>query len=95
MTKPTEFHATVSDVTDEEHQNMAGLLQNDDFNAAVIVRFLQDNGIEARVDEHGDGFYYKVRDPARESNARFACVCLRASISYAIEASYWCMKAKR
>ena len=25
----------------------------------------------------------------------FACVCLRASISYAIEAAYWCAKAKR
>ncbi|MDB4916156.1 MAG: hypothetical protein JWM95_3800, partial [Gemmatimonadetes bacterium] len=26
---------------------------------------------------------------------QFACVCLRASISYAIEAAFWCMKARR
>jgi predicted nucleic acid-binding protein len=36
----TEFSAAVADVTDEQHQNMAGFVQADDFNAEVIVRFL-------------------------------------------------------
>ena len=34
-----EFSASVADVTDEQHQNMAGLVQADDFNAEAIVRF--------------------------------------------------------
>ncbi len=85
----------MADVTNEQHQNMADLVQDVDFNAEIAVRFLRDNGIDARVDESGRGFRYKVNDPARESQVRFACVCLRASISYAIEAAYWCMEAKR
>jgi len=32
---------------------------------------------------------------ARASDERFACVCLRASISYAREAAFYCSKAKR
>jgi hypothetical protein len=91
----TEFHASIADVTDEQHQNMAGLVQDDDFNAAIIVRFLRDNGIDASVDESIGGFRYTVADPAREAHVRFACVCLRASISYALEAAFWCIKAKR
>ena len=90
-----EFHASIADVTDEQHQNTGGLVQPIDFNADVVVRFLRDNGIEACVDESGAGFRYKVSDPERESQVRFACVCLRASISYAIEAAYWCIEAKR
>ena len=95
MAPLTEFHASIADVTDEQHQNMAGLVQADDFNADVVVRFLRDNGIDASVEESGGGFRYKAPDEARASDARFACVCLRASISYAIEAAYWCVKAKR
>jgi|SRR5947209_12734804 len=90
-----EFHATIADVTDEHHQNM-GLVQPEDFNADVVVRFLRENGIEAQADDaNTDGFHYKLADPAREKHARFACVCLRASISYATEAAYWCIEAKR
>jgi hypothetical protein len=92
---PLEFHASMADVTDEEHQNMAGLVQRLDFNADVVVKFLRDNGIDARVDQSGRGFHYKLADPARKSQVLFACVCLRASISYAIEAAYWCIEAKR
>jgi hypothetical protein len=95
MPTPVEFRASMADVTDEGHQNMAGLVQPEDFNAGIIVRFLRANGIDACIDESSDDFRYKVRDPARESHVRFACVCLRASISYAIEAAYWCMEAKR
>jgi hypothetical protein len=89
-----EFHATIADVTDEHHQNMPGLVQPEDFNADVVVRFLRHNGIEAAADGT-TAFRYKLADPARERHARFACVCLRASISYAIEAAYWCIEAKR
>jgi hypothetical protein len=89
-----EFHATVADVTDEHHQNMPGLVQPEDFNADVVVRFLRENGIEAQADD-ATTFRYKLANPARERHARFACVCLRASISYAIEAAYWCIEAKR
>ena len=95
MAPLTEFHATMADVTNDEHQNMAGLVQDDDFNADVVVRFLRDNGIDARVDESTGGFRYTAADPARASDVLFACVCLRASISYAIEAAYWCAKARR
>jgi hypothetical protein len=91
----TLLHAMMSDVTDEQHQNMAGLVQPDDFNAGVVVRFLCDHGIEAYADESSDGFCYALTDPAREKHARFACACLLASISYAIEAAYWCIEAKR
>lgn len=91
----TEFHATIADVTNEQHQNMAGLVQPSDFNAEVIVRFLRDNGIDAHADDATGGFRYSLADPAREEHVRFACVCLRASTSYAIEAAYWCMEAKR
>jgi hypothetical protein len=91
----TELHATIADVTDEHHQNMAGLVQPEDFNAEIVVRFLRDNGIDAHADHSGNGFRYTLPDPAREKHARFACVCLRASISYAIEAAYWCIEAKR
>jgi hypothetical protein len=94
MAPLTEFHATLADVTDEQHQNMAGLVQPDDFNADVIVRFLLQNGIDARADEATGGFRYTAANPDRSFDV-FACVCLRASISYAIEAAYWCMKARR
>jgi len=91
----TEFHATMADVTNDQHQNMDGLVQPDDFNAEVVVRFLRENGIEASVDESTGGFRYMAADDARASDVRFACVCLRASISYATEAAYWCLKARR
>ena len=90
----TEFRAAIADVTNEQHQNMEGLVQPDDFNAEVVVRFLRANGIDARIDETGV-FHYKAANAVRASDVLFACVCLRASISYAIEASYWCTKAKR
>jgi hypothetical protein len=92
---PTECHASIADVTDEQHQNMAGLVQRDDFNAEVVVRFLRENGIDACVDESTGGFRYMLADAAREPHVRFACVCLRASISYALEAAFWCIKATR
>lgn len=95
MAAPTEFHASIADVTNECHQNMAGLVQEADFNAEVVVRFLRDNGIDAWVDESTGGFRYVVADPARADAVLFACVCLRASISYALEAAFWCVKAKR
>jgi hypothetical protein len=95
MASLTELHATVADVTDEQHENMAGLVQHDDFNSEVIVCFLRDNGIEARVDESTGGFRYRLANAAREPDVRFACVCLRASISYALEAAFYCAKAKR
>ena len=95
MAPLTEFHASMADVTNEEHQNMAGLVQPDDFNAEVVVRFLRNNGIKACVDDSTGGFRYAVADPARAPDVMFACVCLRASISYSIEAAYYCMKARR
>jgi hypothetical protein len=95
MAALTEFHASMADVTNEQHQNMACLVQADDFNADVVVRFLRDHGIDASVDESSGGFRYTAADPTRASHVVFASVCLRASISYAIEAAYWCIKAKR
>ena len=95
MAPLTEFHATMADVTNDEHQNMAGLVQAADFNADVVVRFLQQNGIDASADESTGGFRYRAADATRASEVLFACVCLRASISYAIEAAYYCMKARR
>ena len=95
MTPLAEYHASIADVTNEQHQNMEGLVQPDDFDAEIAVGFLRANGIDARIDETNDGFRYTATDPARASDVLFACVCLRASISYAIEAAYWCIKAKR
>jgi len=95
MAPLTEFHATIADVTNDQHQNMAGLVQADDFNADVVVRFLRANGIDANVAESTGGFRFTAANPTRASHVRFACVCLRASIGYAIEAAYWCIKAKR
>jgi hypothetical protein len=95
MAPLTEFHATMADVTNEQHQNMDGLVQPDDFNPDVVVRFLRDNGIDASVDESTGGFRFTAASPTRASDVQFACVCLRASISYAIEAAYWCSMAKR
>ncbi|MDQ6942467.1 MAG: hypothetical protein M3169_08145 [Candidatus Eremiobacteraeota bacterium] len=91
----TEFHASMADVTNEQHQNMAGMVHDADFNPVIVVRFLRENGIDASVDDSTGGFRFKLADPARESDVLFACVCLRASISYAIEAAFWCAKAKR
>jgi hypothetical protein len=56
MASLTEFYASIADVTDEQHQNMAGLVQANDFNAEIVVRFLRDNGIDASVDESNGGF---------------------------------------
>ena len=95
MWPPVEFLASIADVTNEQHQNMADLVQPADFNAEVVVRFLRDNGINACVDEASGGLPLYGQGSARESHVRFACVCLRASISYAIEAAYWCIEAKR
>ena len=95
MPSPDEFHASIADVTNDHHQNMAGLVQDADFNADIIVGFLRNNGIDASVDASTGDFRFKLADPAHESDVLFACVCLRASISYAIEAAFWCMKAKR
>jgi hypothetical protein len=95
MPSLTEFHASMADVTNEEHQNTPGMVHDADFNPDVVVRFLRDHGIDASVDESSGGFRFKLVDPARESDVLFACVCLRASISYAIEAAFYCLKAKR
>jgi hypothetical protein len=95
MAFPTEFHASIADATNEQHQNMAGLVQPDDFNAEIVVRFLRNNGIDAHVDESTGGFRYTAANSARAEDVLFACVCLRASISYALEAAFWCIKAKR
>ena len=95
MAPLTEFHAAMADVTNEQHQNMDGLVQGADFNAEVVVRFLRENAIDASVDESAGGFRFTAADEARAADVRFACVCLRASISYSIEAAYWCMKARR
>jgi hypothetical protein len=89
------FHASIADVTDERHQNMTALVQSGDFNADIVVRFLRDNGIDAAVDESTCGFRYTAADAEHASNVRFASVCLRASISYALEAAFWCSEAKR
>ena len=94
-TSRKQFHATMADVTDEEHQNTPGLVRSEDFNPYVIVQFLRGNGIDAWLSESDDGFGYACDDPESASNVLFACVCLRASISYAREAAYWCAKAKR
>ncbi len=95
MASLNEFHASMADVTDEQHQNMAGLVQPNDFNAEVVVRFLRENGIDAHVDEAAGGFRFTATNSARAEDVLFACVCLRASISYALEAAFWCIKAKR
>ena len=95
MAPLSEFHATMADVTNDQHQNMADLVQPNDFNPEIVVLFLRDHGIDASVDELINGFRYTAADPTRASDVLFACVCLRASISYAIEAAYWCAKAKR
>src|ERR1700736_1034101 len=85
MAPLTEFYATLADVTNDEHQNMEGLVQPDDFNAEGGVRFLRDNALDASVDEPTGGFRYTASDEARASDVLFACVCLRASITYGIE----------
>ena len=95
MTPLVEFCTSIADVSDEQHQNMGGLLQEDDFNAEIVADFLRNNGIDAWVDESPGNFRYKIKKSARESHVRFACVYLRASISYAIEAAFWCVKARR
>ena len=91
----TEFHATMADVTNEQHQNMEGLVLADDFNPEIVVRFLRDNGIDAHVQESTGGFRYMAADAARAQDVLFACVCLRASISYSLEAAFYCVRAKR
>lgn len=95
MASPAKFHASIADVTNEQHQNMDGLVQANDFNAEVVVRFLRDNGIDASVDESNGGFRFTAADAAHASDVLFACVCLRASISYALEAAFYCSKAKQ
>ena len=95
MAAMTEFYASIADVTDEQHQNMAGLVQADDFNADVVVEFLRKNGFDSHVDASTRGFRFMAADRANADDVLFACVCLRASISYALEAAFWCEKAKQ
>ena len=66
MAPLTEFHATMADVTNDQHQNMDGLVKDEDFNAEVCVRFLRDHGIEAHVDESTGGFRYKAARRRRD-----------------------------
>ena len=74
----TEFHASIADVTDEQHQNMAGLVQADDFNADVIVRFLRENGIDHRSTSRATA---SVTRPPMQRALRMcasrACACAR------------------
>ena len=91
----TRFYAAIADMADERHENMTGLVQAHDFNPEIVVRFLRDNGIEAAADESSDGVRYSATDSERAFDVSFACVCLRASISYALEAAFWCTKAKQ
>ena|ERR1700760_730720 len=95
VTSSAPFHATMAEVTDEEHQNTPGMVRSEDFNPLVVVQFLRDNGVDAWVGESEDGFGFICDGPERASNVLFACVCLRASISYVREAAYWCAEAKR
>jgi hypothetical protein len=89
-----QFHAAMADVTDEQHQNTPGMVRPEDFNPYVIVQFLRGHGVDAWLGESADTFGYAC-GPERASDVIFACVCLRASISYAREAAYWCAEAKR
>ena len=82
------FHATMADLMDERHQNTPGMVRSEDFNPLVIVQFLRANGIDAWLGESDDAFGYACDGPERASDVIFACVCLRASISYAREAAY-------
>jgi hypothetical protein len=91
---PQQFHATIADVTDEQHQNTPGMVRPEDFNPYVIVQFLREHGVDAWLGESSDAFGYAC-GPERASDVIFACVCLRASISDAREAAYWCAEAKR
>ena len=80
MAPLTEFHATMADVTNEQHQNMDGLVQADDFNAEIVVRFLRDNGIDAHVDESTGGFRYRPPIPlAQRTCSSPASACAHRS----------------
>jgi hypothetical protein len=78
MASPTEFHATLADVTDEQHENMAGLVQHNDFNSEVIARFLRQNGIDApcrRVDRRLFVISSQIQsEPRTYDSHAFACV---------------------
>jgi hypothetical protein len=76
---PTEFHASLADVTNEEHQNMPDLVHADDFNAHVVVRFLRENGIDACVDESTRRLSFQGRR-SRARVARALRLCLPARI---------------
>jgi hypothetical protein len=95
VASPQQFHATMADVTDEHHQNTPGMVRAEDFNPYVIVQFLRGHGIDAWLGESADGFCYTCDGSERAYDVIFACVCLRASISYAREAAHWCAEAKR
>lgn len=84
----------MADVTDEQHQNTPGMVRPEDFNRYVVVKFLRGRGIDAWLSESAEAFGYACDDRERASSVLFACVCLRASVSYAREAAYWCAEAK-
>ena len=48
----------------------------------------------ATADDSTGGFRYKAADDEDAASVVFACVCLGASNTYAIEAAYWCAKAE-
>jgi hypothetical protein len=55
---------------------MDGLVQSEDFNAGVVVRFLRDNGIDAAVDESTGGFRYTAAGlRVRPTSSSPVCAC--------------------
>ena len=65
-----EFYASIADVTNEQHQNMEGLVRPDDFNAEVVVRFLRANGINACVSETTGGCVGTIAAPNEPASQR-------------------------
>ena len=95
MAPLAEFHATMADVTNEQHQNMDGLVQTTTSTPRYASVSCATTASRQTSTTRPAAFVIGPSTTRMRRHVVFACVCLRASISYAIEAAYWCAKAKR
>ena len=90
-----QFRIVLADLDATSHINIQGLVSESIFNPNSASSFLRERGIDATVDPCGDdAILVNLVDSLALEDVRFALICCIAAMSYELEASVWCAKAR-
>jgi hypothetical protein len=90
-----QFRIVLADLDATNHTNIQGLVSESLFNPKSASSFLCERGIYATADPCvDDAILVNVADHLALEDVRFALICCIAAMSYELEASVWCTKAR-